>query len=342
MAEDVTNIWHDIVTGEWEEEYTQKQTPTSMRYDEIYNVLDFEYRKLYAKLRNNGISVQNRDRMSFTDLINNIDRIPAIERYYPSNIKPTDDVIITNDTISNNSCQEYNLLLAQKINFYMRLIGYYLALKGVPIVLINNARTLDERIDLIDQIDKVILTIFVVSYPPTVYQGSNFVVNYVLKGIDNSDITDGKITVYYEDHETIVGQINTIGEELQVRAPEIGTHNYIFEFTDNSKYKATRVLKKITVLDPNDNRTLYLERENGIFDENQDLTFDFITGSVDKNVNAIIDIDIGFDENDEPHLVYWIESVYGDFNTLDQGLTEIDIYAGDLYCTYVDLKTLDN
>lgn len=336
------------------------KSPTSMRYDEIYNVLNFEYKKLYTKLRNNGVSVQNRDHMSFTDLINNIDRIPAIERYYPSNIKPTDDVIITNDNTLENkiltyneimqqetlrtvtSCQAYNLLLAQKINFYMRLMGHYLALKGVPIVLINNARTLDERIDLIDQIDKVILTIFVVSYPPTVYQGSNFVVDYVLKGIDNSDITDGKITVYYEDHETIVGQINTIGEELQVRAPEIGTHNYIFEFTDNSKYKATRVLKKITVLDPNDNRTLYLERENGIFDENQDLTFDFVTGNVDRNVNAIVDIDIGFDENDEPHLVYWIESVYGDFNTLDQGLTEIDIYAGDLYCTYVDLKTLDN
>ena len=336
------------------------KSPTSMRYDEIYNTLVFEYKKLYAKLRNNGVSVQNRDHMSFTDLINNIDRIPAIERYYPSNIKPTDDTIITNDnTLANKiltyneimqqealrtvtSCQAYNLLLAQKINFYMRLMGYYLALKGVPIVLINNARTLDERIDLIDQIDKVILTIFVVSYPPTVYQGSNFVVDYVLKGIDNSDITDGKITVYYEDHETIVGQINTIGEELQVRAPEIGTHNYIFEFTDNSKYKATRVLKKITVLDPNDNRTLYLERENGIFDENQDLTFDFITGSVDRNVNAIVDIDIGFDENDEPYLVYWTESIYGDFNTLDQGLTEINIYAGDLHCTYVDLKTLDN
>ena len=308
-------------------------------YQTIHNNLVGAYKKLHNKLRSNGLSIQTIDKSSFTNLIHNINRIPAIEYYYPSNIQPSDDIILV--ASEGTPCNEYNALLAQKLNFYMRLIGYYLALKGVPIPDINDALTLNARIDLIDSIDKILLAIFVISFPTKVYYGRPIRLNYVLKDLNDNEINGGIITVYYRNQDTILRRIN-VGQPLIIQPPDVGQSTFYFEFSGSPRHKSTRVVKSINVLDPNAIDMLFIDNGEDIIDSNGDLWFEYVDISPDDNVDVIVDMSIIIDENDDAILCYETENIYADFNQMNEGLIDIELYRDDLYCEFVTVITLDN
>ena len=292
----------------------------AIHYGEINNVLEQLYKKLYRKLRANEVALSSNYQTDFTRLIDHMNDIPAIERYYDTNIKPEDEIILSND-FSGMSLREYNLLLAQKVNFYMRLMGYYLALKGVPIEHINNALTLNERIDLIDEIDRLYLVVFLVNVPEKNYYGEYINVNYEIVDLQNEKVEDGIIEVYYG--EDLVKRIN-IGEPLKFKPIDIGRDIYKFVFSKSSRYKATRVTKSILVKDRNAIEQIFLftNTSNSIDMTNGNLNIDYTTANMNTPQNVLIDINI--DNEDELCLTYE-EYDKIDFTSIDKGITSISI-----------------
>lgn len=234
-------------------------------YADINDILHTLYIKLYKKIRNNEAYVprpteENNIKISFTQLIEYMANIPAIERYYNSNIKPENSVILSQNK---QPYDDYNIELAQEINFYMRLIGYYLALKGVPIPSINNARTLNARIDLIDEIDRLYLVVFLVTVPEKNYIGEYITVNYEIITLKNQPVNDGIIEVFYNNAR--VTKIN-VGEPLRFQPIETGRTNYTFVFSQSARHKATRVVKNILVVDKNVVDSIYFLTASDIDD----------------------------------------------------------------------------
>lgn len=235
-------------------------------YADINNILHTLYIKLYKKIRNNEAYVprpteENNIKISFTQLIEYMANIPAIERYYNSNIKPENSVMLSQ---SKQPYDDYNIELAQEINFYMRLMGYYLALKGVPISSINNAKTLNARIDLIDEMDRLYLVVFLVTVPEKNYIGEYITVNYEIITLKNQPVNDGIIEVFYNNAR--ITKIN-VGEPLRFQPIETGRTNYTFVFSQSARHKATRVVKNILVVDKNIVDSIYYLEPNDIADD---------------------------------------------------------------------------
>ena len=128
---------------------------------------------------------------SFTELINAVDEIKAVEVENTNNIKPTSMPPIDNSNVSN-----FYISLYARTRYYMRLLGHFLVLKGVPIHEVNaqtDLKGLIELIDLIDVIKPSFLTVAPVD--ETQYFGVNIITNYTLVDIDGEKITDGYISI---------------------------------------------------------------------------------------------------------------------------------------------------
>lgn len=144
---------------------------------------------LVAKLHN--CYVEKTTNESFTELIEAVGEINAIETENSKNIKPTNIPIIDNSNIS-----IFYITLKDRVIYYMQLLAYFLVLKGVPRETVNAQTDLKGLIELIDMIDVIKPTVLTVSAVDTIqYYGNNIVIPYTLKDIDGVNITQGDITV---------------------------------------------------------------------------------------------------------------------------------------------------
>lgn len=210
-------------------------------YDLIEEKIIYLYKKLSKKLIQHGITdVSNK---SFTELIEQLDNIYAVNHYYRENIKPTDEPTLPAPQYV--SYGDYNIRLAQKINYYMRLLGYYLALKGVNLTDINNARTLIERIDLIDSMDLVSVALLTVLTEDEYSYGELIEAPYILQDIDGNPITTGNITIKYENNIEVPYTIEN--GKLLFYPHALGRHSYYFRYDGGDKYIASQMIRTINV-----------------------------------------------------------------------------------------------
>lgn len=144
---------------------------------------------LVAKLHN--CYVEKTTNESFTELIEAVGEINAVETENSKNTKPTNIPIIDNSNIS-----IFYTTLKDRVIYYMQLLAYFLVLKGVPRETVNAQTDLKGLIELIDMIDVIKPTVLTVSAIDTIqYYGNNIIIPYTLKDIDGVDITQGDITV---------------------------------------------------------------------------------------------------------------------------------------------------
>lgn len=307
-------------------------------YKDINDALQILFKKLYVKLRKNNANPSLND---FKSLIKSIKQIPANEKYYYASTEPEDDAVLAFNDIENVSYGEYNLWLAEKINFYMRLMGYYLALKGVPIDAINNALTLEERIDLIDQIDRLFLVVFAVDVPSKNYFEEYIDINYDIVDINtNEKVEDGIIDVYYGEDNVI--KIN-VGEPLRfkpINTGENGFQTYQFVFSKSNKYKATRVTKKIKVININTIDRVFLDSDKDIYlNEYNDyiLPFDYITGDTSETVNILI----GIEDMENGDIALKCSEYDGvDLDMLPEGVVSIEMKKDTNWNPYLEFVTI--
>ena len=175
-----------IISGD---DITQKNNDmqlTATITDTNHNPLKDEIAYFYV---DNGIvDYLNED---FTNLIEAVGDIQAIEVENENNIKPAHMPEIDDTNIST-----FYITLYKRIRYYMKLIGYYLILKGVPIEEVHRATSLKELIELIDLIDVIIPSFLSLSQvDETQYYGTNIIVDYILKDVNGFDIEEGDITI---------------------------------------------------------------------------------------------------------------------------------------------------
>lgn len=142
----------------------------------------------YFYVDNGLVNYLNED---FTHLINAVGDIQAIEVDNSNNIKPAHMPEIDNTNISS-----FYITLYKRIRYYMKLIGYYLILKGVPVEEVYRATSLKELIELIDLIDVIVPSFLSLAHvDETQYYGTSIIVDYILKDVNGFDIEEGDITV---------------------------------------------------------------------------------------------------------------------------------------------------
>lgn len=332
--------------------------PIANNYKMIATVLKQLYIKLYYKLRANGVVIiEKQDEDSFTNLIKNMRRISAIERYYTYNTKPNDNIDVDSlnpdeeesaieEPIDDVVLQaryglryhEYNALLAQKINYYMKLMGYFLALKGVSIEDINQAKTLNARIDLIDKMDRIFLSILDIDIDEEeeYHGGERINVPYSLTNARHETITDGTIIV--KNNNEII-QIINVGNPLSFVLRESNNNNYIFEFSGNTHNKSVRVIKTINILSDAYVTRLYLGGDNDISlteDTDIKLNIAYLDESTDDTQTIITDIDI--DNNGD--LIITTENLFANFSLVEKGLISIKGYEDGLKCNFAESSSL--
>ena len=240
---------------------------TSSVTDSNNNPIKGQYVHFYIDDYSIEQSVQN----NIDALINAIDSIPAIEVENDKNIKPVNILQIDDTNLSTFKCTLY-----QSILYYMELLAYYLALKGVPLNRINNVSTLKGLIDLIPLIDAIKPSILnITPIEETQYYGTSIYIEYFLKDIDGFDIEEGDITI--QDSNGITYDSVTAGNQLRFTpmtvSPKINgeyqSETYTVMYHGSDKYTAsckqtftvkivpTSIRLKITATNISDNSRYY-------------------------------------------------------------------------------------
>ena len=79
---------------------------------------------------------------SFTELIEAVGDIQANEVLNDNNVKPQNMPILDTTNIS-----KFNISLYKRIRYYMKLLGYFLVLKGIPRQTVNSQTDLKGLIE---------------------------------------------------------------------------------------------------------------------------------------------------------------------------------------------------
>lgn len=144
---------------------------------------------LVTKLHNCYVEKETTD--SFTELIEAVGDIRAVEVSNRNNIRPTNMPEIDDTNLST-----FHITLYARIRYYMKLLGYFLVLKGVPRYEVNTQTDLKGLIELIDMIDVIKPSFLTLGHIDEIqYFGTNIEVPYILKDIDGLDIQEGDITI---------------------------------------------------------------------------------------------------------------------------------------------------
>ena len=247
------------------------------KYQEINQAIDKLGKRLITKLSKYGVE---KDHESFTDLIHAIDEIRSIEKYYTNNSLPTetDLVSVTYNGIKYNSSGsliEFNDSLIQKFVFYIKLLKYYLALKGVDLNDVNNANTVVELIELIDFIDAILSTSLTITNAKTeYYAGEDIMISYSLIDNEENEITDGNIEVYDND---IFVTTTSVGSSIIV-TPTAGTHVIKLIYKGTEKYeesqdsfsftiKPSKIILDIIIANQTESSLYYRSADTGLNDD---------------------------------------------------------------------------
>lgn len=168
---------------------------------------------LVTKLHNCYIEKETTD--SFTELIEAVGDIRAVEVSNKNNIRPTNMPEIDDTNLST-----FHITLYARIRYYMKLLGYFLVLKGVPRYEVNAQTDLKGLIELIDMIDVIKPSFLTLGHIDEIqYFGTNIEVPYILKDIDGLDIQEGDITI--KDSAGTVYDSIEIGESIVITPLDI-------------------------------------------------------------------------------------------------------------------------
>lgn len=168
---------------------------------------------LVTKLHNCYVEKETTD--SFTELIEAVGDIRAVEVSNRNNIRPTNMPEIDDTNLST-----FHITLYARIRYYMKLLGYFLVLKGVPRYEVNAQTDLKGLIELIDMIDVIKPSFLTLGHIDEIqYFGTNIEVPYILKDIDGLDIQEGDITI--KDSAGTVYDSIEIGESIVITPLDI-------------------------------------------------------------------------------------------------------------------------
>lgn len=168
---------------------------------------------LVTKLHNCYVEKETTD--SFTELIEAVGDIRAVEVSNRNNIRPTNMPEIDDTNLST-----FHITLYARIRYYMKLLGYFLVLKGVPRYEVNAQTDLKGLIELIDMIDVIKPSFLTLGHIDEIqYFGTNIEVPYILKDIDGLDIQEGDITI--KDSAGTVYDSIGVGESIVITPLDI-------------------------------------------------------------------------------------------------------------------------
>lgn len=168
---------------------------------------------LVTKLHNCYVEKETTD--SFTELIEAVGDIRAVEVSNRNNIRP-----INMPEIDDTNLSTFHITLYARIRYYMKLLGYFLVLKGVPRYEVNAQTDLKGLIELIDMIDVIKPSFLTLGHIDEIqYFGTNIEVPYILKDIDGLDIQEGDITI--KDSAGTVYDSIEIGESIVITPLDI-------------------------------------------------------------------------------------------------------------------------
>lgn len=168
---------------------------------------------LVTKLHNCYVEKETTD--AFTELIEAVGDIRAVEVINRNNIRPANMPEIDDTNLST-----FHITLYARIRYYMKLLGYFLVLKGVPRYEVNAQTDLKGLIELIDMIDVIKPSFLTLGDIDEIqYFGTNIEVPYILKDIDGLDIQEGDITI--KDSTGTVYDSIKVGESIVITPLDI-------------------------------------------------------------------------------------------------------------------------
>lgn len=214
---------------------------------------------LVEKLHNCYVEKEITD--SFIDLIQAVNDIPANEVTNENNIMPSNMPSFDTTNIAT-----FNISLYKRIRYYMKLLGYYLVLKGVPIKDVNRETDLKGLIKLIDMIHAIKPTFLTLGNVDELqYYGTDIRVPYTLKDIDNINVSEGDITI--KDSNGIIYNSIQVGDFILI-TPINTTKN------DNDEYG----YETFTIT--------YSGTENYLPSESQTITVKILPAQIRLNLTA--------------------------------------------------------
>ena len=249
--------------------------------------------------------------MSFEELIHKINDIPSLTYDIPVNTRPSDVTptitppIVNNQYNSNTNLTKYNVELYERIKYYMLWIRYYVVLKGAPIYIVNQAKTLKDFILLIQYIDTVetpTLTVSNLSASNNIYAGTSYDIEYTITDAWNRNIKEGNIVI--EENNTIIFSTYA-GSELSIEPTTIGQHTYKIYYTGTKKYtdtvpqtftinvQPTQIHINMSIQNINSNSRYYQNTGVGYYDDTWTLSVQTLTPDDTILPNVPITIDIG-------------------------------------------------
>lgn len=209
------------------------------KYEEIFDKYTRLRILLVKKLKKQKVDADFGN-LSFEKLIHLVDTIPTKEYDIIENDKPSsnDNVDIysfathmnDNKVITDVSLSNFNEALFSQTWYYIKLLRYYLAAKGVDLSKLNSAYTLQEHILLIDFLPRIKSTILNVTLNyneyPDLYYGHN-VFNIYLSDEDGNIITEGGRIHFYNDG---LRKVQPISDKIEIDVNDLNRHSYKFQY----------------------------------------------------------------------------------------------------------------
>lgn len=225
-------------------------------FDVVYEKYEL-INKTFTKARSYLISqlkkcfLTDLDDLNFTELIESVGEIESVEYYNSNNIKP-----LNPPTIDTTNLTTYNETLYFRIRYYMRLLAYYLALKGVPTDKIADQHDLIGLISLIELINVKLPTIMTVQeITEEYYFGLNISLDYILKDIYGGDVKDGEIII---ESENIVYDSIDAAQPISFTPLKISEKNngiyqpitFTFTYMGSDKYRSYPPINREIIIKP--------------------------------------------------------------------------------------------
>lgn len=285
----------------------------------------FQQLRTYLIYQLNKCYVTGIDDYNFTELIEAVGDIKAKEYYNSNNVRPENKPAIDNTNLTT-----YNKTLYFRIRYYMRLLAYYLVLKGIPATKVAQQKDLKGLISLIGLINaKKPSTLSVQNITQEYYYGTAIALDYTLVDINGDNIQEGEITI--ESNGVVYDSIE-VGDQLRFVPINISPKNngvyipiiFTFKYRGTDNYDESLTVSKSIIIKPakavinivatniNEESKYYLNNSTGY--ETDDWRFDISVSNFegileDAPISIVIDGDTIDDVTDEEGNYTFIQKI---------------------------------